>query len=169
MKVEGIITKKGRSVRIIQPWSTVAEAVHQLAGPPRIGALVVTGPDGQITGMITERDIIRGLERHSGQLLDRQVTDVMEHHVPVCSPQDSIEHVMLRMTRLRGRHLPVVDRGQLAGLVSIGNAVKHRIDEIRLEADVLRDLYTASQRTRPECANLPHDAPKNRTIQLCTP
>jgi CBS domain-containing protein len=145
MKVEEIITKKGRSVQTIQPWSTVAEAVHRLAGPPRIGALVVTGPDGRITGMITERDIIRGLERHGGQLLDRQVSDVMERHVPVCSPQDNIEHVMLQMTRLRCRHLPIVDRGQLAGLVSIGDAVKHRIDEIRLEADVLRDLYIASR------------------------
>ena len=145
MKVEGIITKKGRSVQTIQPWSTVAEAVHRLAGPPRIGALVVTGPDGRITGMITERDIIRGLERHGGQLLDRQVTEVMERHVPVCSPQDSIEHVMLQMTRLRCRHLPIVDRGQLAGLISIGDAVKHRIDEIRLEAEILRDLYIASR------------------------
>ncbi|MBV9163500.1 MAG: CBS domain-containing protein [Pseudonocardiales bacterium] len=145
MKVEGIITKKGRSVQTIQPWSTVAEAVHRLAGPPRIGALVVMGPDGRITGMITERDIIRGLERHGGQLLDRQVTEVMERHVPVCSPQDSIEHVMLQMTRLRCRHLPIVDRGQLAGLISIGDAVKHRIDEIRLEAEILRDLYIASR------------------------
>ncbi|MGH3865446.1 MAG: CBS domain-containing protein [Pseudonocardiaceae bacterium] len=146
MKIEGIITKKGWSVQTIQPWSTVAEAVHRLAGPPRIGALVVTGSDGQITGMITERDIVRGLERHGGQLLDRQVSDVMEQHVPVCSPQDSIDHVMLQMTRLRYRHLPVIDeRGQLAGLVSIGDAVKHRIDELRLETDVLRDLYIASR------------------------
>jgi CBS domain-containing protein len=146
MKVAGIITKKGLPVQTIQPWSTVAEAVHRLAGPPRIGALVVTGSAGQIIGMITERDIIRGLERHGGQLLDRQVSGVMERHVPVCSPQDSVDHVMMQMTRLRCRHLPVVnERGQLAGLISIGDAVKHRIDEIRLETDVLRDLYIASR------------------------
>jgi CBS domain-containing protein len=146
VKVAGIITKKGQSVQTIQPWSTVAEAVHRLAGPPRVGALVVIGPAGRITGMITERNIIRGLERHGRQLLDQQVLDVMERHVPVCSPQDSIDHVMVQMTRLRYRHLPVVDEhGELAGLVSMGDAVKHRIDEIRLETDVLRDLYIAGR------------------------
>ncbi|MGH3671431.1 MAG: CBS domain-containing protein [Pseudonocardiaceae bacterium] len=145
MTVEGLITNKGRSVETIQPWSTLVAAVRQLAGPPRIGALVVTGPGGQIAGIITERDIIRDLDHHGGQLLDRQVCDAMQRHVPVCSPQDSIERVMVQMTRLRCRHLPVIDRGQLVGLVSLGDAVKHRIDEIRLEADVLRDLYIAGR------------------------
>lgn len=145
MTVEGLIANKGRSVQTIQPWSTLVAAVRQLNGPPRIGALVVTGPEGQIAGIITERDIIRDLDRHGGQLLDRQVSDVMQHHVPVCSPRDSIERVMVQMTRLRCRHLPVIDRGQLVGLVSLGDAVKHRIDEIRLEADVLRDLYIAGR------------------------
>ena len=120
-------------------------ALRRLAGPPRIGALIVTRSDGQIAGMITERDIIRELERHPEQLLDRSVAEVMGRHVPMCSPQDSIEHVMLQMTRRRYRHLPVVQRGQLVGLVSIGDVVKHRIDEIQLESRVLRDLYIASR------------------------
>jgi CBS domain-containing protein len=145
MKVAGILANKGHSVQTIQPWSTVAEAVHQLAGPPRIGALVVTSFDGQVAGMITERDIVRELEHYRGALLDRPVTEVMQRHVPVCSAQDSIEHVMLQMTRHRYRHLPVVERGQLAGLVSIGDVIRHRIDEVRLEAGVLRDLYLASR------------------------
>jgi CBS domain-containing protein len=145
MNVQAMLTKKGRSIQTIQPWSTIAAAVRQLAGPPRIGALVVTGPEGEIVGLITERDIIRELDRRGGHLLDRQVADVMQRHIPVCSPQDSIEHIMLQMTRLRCRHLPVVERGQLTGLVSIGDAVKHRIDELRLETGVLRDLYLASR------------------------
>jgi CBS domain-containing protein len=145
MKVEAILRKKGRSVQTILPWSTVAEALHRMAGPPRIGALVVTGSDGRIAGMITERDIIRELERHPDQLLERPVSRVMGRHVPVCSPQHSIEQVMLQMTRLRYRHLPVVERGRLVGLVSIGDVVKYRIDEIQLEANILRDLYIASR------------------------
>jgi CBS domain-containing protein len=145
MKVEAILRKKGRSVQTILPWSTVAEALHRMAGPPRIGALVVTESDGRIAGMITERDIIRELERHPDQLLERPVSYVMGRHVPVCSPQHSIEQVMLQMTRLRYRHLPVVERGRLVGMVSIGDVVKYRIDEIQLEANVLRDLYIASR------------------------
>jgi CBS domain-containing protein len=145
MKVEAILRKKGRSVQTILPWSTVAEALHRMAGPPRIGALVVTGSDGRIAGMITERDIIRELERHPDQLLERPVSYVMGRHVPVCFPQQSIEQVMLQMTRLRYRHLPVVERGRLVGMVSIGDVVKYRIDEIQLEANILRDLYIASR------------------------
>ncbi|HXT43046.1 MAG TPA: CBS domain-containing protein [Pseudonocardiaceae bacterium] len=145
MKVEAILLKKGRSVQTIQQWSTISEVLRRLAGPPRIGALIVTQSNGQIAGMITERDIIRELERHPGQLLDRPVAEVMGRHVPVCSPQDSVEQVMVQMTRRRYRHLPVVDRGQLVGLVSIGDVVKHRIDEIQLESRVLRDLYIASR------------------------
>lgn len=145
MKVEAILRKKGRSVQTILPWSTVAEALHRMAGPPRIGALVVTEADGRIAGMITERDIIRELERHPDQLLERPVSYVMGRHVPVCFPQHSIEQVMLQMTRLRYRHLPVVERGRLVGMVSIGDVVKYRIDEIQLEANVLRDLYIASR------------------------
>src|SRR5919202_1936446 len=105
MKVEAILRKKGRSVQTILPWSTVAEALHRMAGPPRIGALVVTESDGHIAGMITERDIIRELERHPDQLLERPVSYVMGRHVPVCFPQHSIEQVMLQMTRLRYRRL----------------------------------------------------------------
>jgi CBS domain-containing protein len=145
MKVEAILRKKGRSVQTILPWSTVAEALHRMAGPPRIGALVVTESDGRIAGMITERDIIRELERHPDQLLERPVSYVMGRHVPVCFPQQSIEQVMLQMTRLRYRHLPVVERGRLVGMVSIGDVVKYRIDEIQLEANILRDLYIASR------------------------
>jgi CBS domain-containing protein len=145
MKVETILIKKGRSVEAIQQWSTIAEALHRLAGPPRIGALIVTEAHGRIAGMITERDIIRELDRHPDHLLDRPVTEVMGRHVPVCSPQDSIEQVMLQMTRRRYRHLPVVERGRLVGLISIGDVVRHRIDEMQLEARVLRDLYIASR------------------------
>lgn len=95
MKVEAILLKKGHSVQTIRQWSTIAEALRRLAGPPRIGALIVTESNDQIAGMIAERDVIRELERRPEQLLDRPVAEVMGSHVPVCSPQDSIEHLYI--------------------------------------------------------------------------
>ncbi|MGH3797734.1 MAG: CBS domain-containing protein [Pseudonocardiaceae bacterium] len=145
MKVEGILTSKGRSVQTIQPWSTVAEAVRRLAGPPRIGALVITTADNSVAGMITERDIVRALGIHGAHLVDMQVAEVMSQHVQVCSPQHSITHLMMEMTRWRLRHLPVVEHGELVGIVSIGDVVRRRVEEMKLEVGVLRDLYIAKQ------------------------
>lgn len=144
MKVEGILKAKGRTVQTVSPDATVAEAVAQLGGPPRIGALVVcAGGERKVAGMLTERDVIRGLNKHAAQLLAMKVSEIMSRNVPLCSPGDSIAHLMREMTRSRYRHLPVVDNGKLAGLVSIGDVVKHRVEEMELEAGVLRDLYIA--------------------------
>jgi CBS domain-containing protein len=143
MKVESILRFKGRQVVTIQPWSTVEQAVGKLVGPPPIGVLVVTGVPRGFSGLVTERDIIRALHRHGARLLDMRVSDVMAHHVPTCSPTDSCTHVMLLMTQSRFRYLPVLDRGELVGLVSIGDVVRARVDEMELETGVLRDLYLA--------------------------
>ncbi len=144
MKVEEILKAKGRTVYTITPEATVAEAVARLNGPPRIGALVVRPEaDQRIAGMLTERDLIRALGKHGMQLLALPVAQVMSHQVPLCSSRDSIAHLMREMTRSRYRHLPVVDDGRLAGLVSIGDVVKYRVEEMELEAGVLRDLYIA--------------------------
>lgn len=144
MRVEEILRSKGRSVEVIEPTATVAEAVDRLNGPPRVGALVVCADARRrVLGMITERDVIRALGKYGARVLERQVDEVMSHHVPVCSPQDSITHLMAEMTRSRYRHLPVVDRQKLVGLISIGDVVKHRLAEMELETGVLRDLYVA--------------------------
>lgn len=144
MKVEGILKSKGRSVEIVQPWATVNEAVRRLVGPPQIGALVVCADaDRRVAGIIDERTIVRALGKYGPQLLDKQVSDVMLHNFPVCAPDDSVAYLMLEMTRSRNRHLPVVEHGKLAGLVSIGDVVKHRLAEMELETGVLRDLYNA--------------------------
>jgi len=145
MKVESILRAKGRQVSTIQPWAKIEQAVSQLIGPPKIGALVVTGVPQGFTGMITERDIIRGMKMRGAELLTMPVSSLMTHRVPTCSPTDSIADVMMEMTRSRYRHLPVLRNGELVGLVSIGDVVAARVDEMELETGVLRDLYMARQ------------------------
>lgn len=144
MKVEGILKSKGRSVEIVQPWVTVADAVRKLMGPPQIGALVVCADaERRVAGIVDERSIVRALGKHGTQVLEMQVGDVMSGHVPTCSADDSIAYLMLEMTRSRNRHVPVVEHGTLSGLVSIGDVVKHRLAEMELETGVLRDMYNA--------------------------
>jgi CBS domain-containing protein len=145
MKVEEILKSKGRSVETIDADASIAEAIGRLNGPPQIGALVVPDDIGQrpLAGTLTERDIIRALAKYGAKLLTMRVTDVMTRNVPICAPQDSIARLMQQMTASRYRHLPVVDRGELAGLVSIGDVVKARIAEMELETGLLRDLYIA--------------------------
>jgi CBS domain-containing protein len=143
MKVESILRTKGRQVTTIQPWATIDDAVNRLLGPPKIGALVVTGVPSGLTGMITEQDIIRGLKQHGSTLLERKVSELMSHHVRTCSAESTLAEVMTIMTHSRSRHLPVLDGGELAGLISIGDVVRCRLDEMELEAAVLRDLYAA--------------------------
>ncbi|HEX4247226.1 MAG TPA: CBS domain-containing protein [Pseudonocardia sp.] len=143
MKVESILRAKGRQVTTIQPWAKVEQAVGQLIGPPKIGALVVTGVPRGLTGMLTERDIIRGMKMRGAELLTMPVSSIMTHHVPTCSPTDGIADVMAKMTHSRYRHLPVLDGGELVGLVSIGDVVAARVEEMELETGVLRDLHMA--------------------------
>ena len=145
MKVEEILKAKGRSVETIELGASVAEAVRKLNGPPQIGALVVRSDDTQrrVVGTITERNIVRALGKHGSTLLSMQVTEVMSRNVPVCSPQDSIARLAQQMTSSRYRHMPVVDRGSLVGLVSIGDVVKARLTDMELETGLLRDLYLA--------------------------
>lgn len=145
MKVDDILKAKGRSVQTIEPEAGVAEAVRRLNGPPPIGALIVCADDGlwRIMGAITERDIIRGLGKHGSRLLAMRVAHVMSRNIPSCSPQDSTARLMHQMTSSGCRHLPVVEHGRLAGLVSIGDVVKARLADIELETGVLRDLCIA--------------------------
>jgi CBS domain-containing protein len=146
MSVEQILQSKGRSVATAWPWATVEEAVRRLAGPPRIGALVVCGDaERRLVGMLTERDVVAGLGSEGPGLLRRTVEEVMSRNVPTCSPADSLTQLMAQMTRTRYRHVPVVVAGRVVGLVSIGDVVNHRLRELELETGVLRDLYRAGR------------------------
>jgi CBS domain-containing protein len=142
MKVEAILEAKGRGVDTTPPGTTVAVAVHEMTAKG-IGALVVSSDGERVEGVISERDIVRALSRRGAPVLVMRVSELMSHQVPICTPQDTISHVMAEMTRTRNRHLPVVEGGKLCGIVSIGDMVKNRLQELELETAVLRDAYIA--------------------------
>lgn len=144
MKVEAILKVKGRQVETIGPDERMAMAVHRLA-TLHIGALVVTKDGHHVEGIVAEREVVRGLSKHGAAMLDMTVGALMAKGGPVCSPDDPIKHVMAEMTRSRNRHVPVVEAGQLVGLVSVGDVVKHRLEEMEMEAAIRRDTYIAGR------------------------
>jgi CBS domain-containing protein len=143
MRLDTILDIKGRHVETVRPDTSLEIAVHRLSSLG-YGALVVSGDGERLDGVLSERDVVRGLAKHGGRLLDLTVADVMTKRVPVCSPDDSLQHVMAEMTRSRQRHLPVVADGRLCGVVSIGDVVKHRLQDMELETSVLRDAYRST-------------------------
>ena len=141
MKVHDVLMAKGQAVETIRPDAKVLIAVHRMR-MQNVGALVVSRDGERVEGVLSERDIVRGLTRHGADLLDMSVVAVMSRAVPVCAPGDSLAMVMGQMTRNRSRHVPVIDGdGRLCGIVSIGDVVKHRLEDMELEASVLRDAY----------------------------
>lgn len=144
MSVGAILKAKGSEVETIGGDATVAEAVARLRDA-EIGALVVSSDGQTVDGVLSERDVVAGLADHGGDILNRKVEDVMTSRVTTCSPEDGVEKVMLEMTELRARHFPVVEGSRLVGIVSIGDVVKNRLDEVQLEKNVLRDSYIAGR------------------------
>jgi CBS domain-containing protein len=144
MKVASILKVKGTSVATTVPGTSIATSARLLRDE-HIGALVVSEDGATVLGIITERDIVHALANRGASLLDLPVSLVMTRAPVTCTPDDDIQTVMSRMTRLRVRHLPVVVGGRLQGIVSIGDVVKHRLDELELEANVLRDAFLARQ------------------------
>jgi CBS domain-containing protein len=141
MKVEAVLAVKGREVATVHPATTLATVAQRLR-LEGIGALVVLEGD-KIAGMISERDVVHAFAAHRAEASEIKVADVMTRDVITCRPEDSLTRVLGLMTRHRVRHLPVLEAGRLSGLISIGDAVKHRLDELELEAAVLRDAYIA--------------------------
>ena len=138
MTVKTILSRKGTEVLTIEPTATLAAAVKMLA-QRRIGALVVTGPGYRIVGIISERDIVRVLDARGTAVLDAPVAEVMTRKVVTCSLSETIAEIMERMTAGKFRHVPVVEQGRLAGIVSIGDVVKARLEDLEREQDALRD------------------------------
>lgn len=141
MKVEAALATKGREVATVDPSITLA-TVAQTLRLKGIGALVVLD-QGRMVGIVSERDVVHAFAAHRAEAAEIRVAEVMSKSVITCKPEDSLTRVLGLMTRHRVRHLPVLDGGQLAGLISIGDAVKHRLDELEMEASVLRDAYIA--------------------------
>ena len=138
MNVEAILRTKGRGVETVRPDATVMQVAEQLA-VRRIGALVVSADGAKVDGIVSERDIIRTLAREGASVLDWPVSRIMIEDVVTVSGKDEVADILTTMTERRFRHLPVIEDGALAGLVSIGDAVKHRIEEAEFEARTMRD------------------------------
>jgi CBS domain-containing protein len=145
VKVRDILGDKGRRVVTIRPDASVSTAVHRLA-LEKIGALVVSEDGHRVAGIISERDIVRALASDGAELLapSHRVADLMTKNVITCTMDDTVKHLMAEMTRRRIRHFPVLEDGQLAGIVSIGDVVKNRLGEVEMEATVLREAYIAA-------------------------
>jgi CBS domain-containing protein len=145
MKVADIIRIKGSVVKTVTPDKTALEFSEQLCAE-QIGAMVVSHDGRSIDGIISERDLAYALAAHGSELSRIAVSKLMTRVVVVCSPEDSITDVMKLMTQRRIRHLPVKDGDHLVGIISIGDVLKHRLGEVELEANVLRDYAIAARR-----------------------
>ncbi len=137
MTVFAILAGKGRDVATIAADVSVADAVAELAAR-KIGALVIVDRNMKVNGIISERDVVRAIGQHGPQILDDSVSSIMTHEVVGCSENETINEVMGRMTLGRFRHLPVITDGRLAGIISIGDVVKARIDQVEHEAEEMR-------------------------------
>jgi CBS domain-containing protein len=137
MLVRAILQQKGADVVTIDEDATISEAAGMLA-EVGIGALVIA-PDGQLRGILSERDIVRGLAQRGAAVLDAPVASLMTTDVSTCALDDGVDALMATMTSERVRHLPVLDEGALVGIVSIGDVVKRRVEELQVEARTLHD------------------------------
>jgi CBS domain-containing protein len=142
MNVKAILAAKksslGGDIIKIQPTADLAAAANLLA-THRIGAVLITGPGGRLAGILSERDIVRAVAQQGAGALTLPVGQFMTRDVETCGEDDSCASLMERMTQRKFRHLPVVTKGKLIGIISIGDVVKQRVDEIERDAEAMRD------------------------------
>lgn len=140
MQISAILDHKGHDVKTIRPDTPLVVALHRMEATG-VGSLVVLDEAGRPVGVLSERDVVRGLVQHGEALLKLRAHDVAARSPITCRADDEVTIVMARMTRSRQRHVPVVDdAGLIAGLVSIGDLVKSRLGDLELETNVLREL-----------------------------
>lgn len=138
MTVASILAEKGRDVVTAGPDTLLSEIVDMLAAK-RIGAIVVTEAGGKVCGIVSERDVVREIASRGAAVLDQPVSVCMTRKVLSCRESDTINQVMNVMTHHRFRHLPVVADGKLSGIVSIGDVVKRRMEQIERDAEEMRN------------------------------
>ena len=143
MNVKAILDRKGHDVLTVGPNEKLSEAVRILT-EHRIGALVVTNGDRKIVGILSERDIVRAIARAGHAALEDTVRNVMTPKVKICNYQLTVNQVMEIMTQGRFRHLPVENDGMLDGIVSIGDVVKARIEEVEFEAEQIKEYIATA-------------------------
>jgi len=142
MRVANILTAKGDDVISVVPDTNIVDFAKILKSK-RIGAILVMEA-GSIVGIISERDIARGLPDYGEKILSMPVSDIMTKKVTTCNSDASIDEIMEMMTENRIRHLPVVDDGKLVGFISVGDVVKNRVEELVAEEDQLRSYVSGS-------------------------
>ncbi|HEX8662405.1 MAG TPA: CBS domain-containing protein [Beijerinckiaceae bacterium] len=143
MNVEHILAAKGRDVLTIEPDRTLAEAARILT-ERKIGAVVVTDGNRAVLGILSERDIVRAVARGGATALEHPVSRYMTGKVVTCTGHSSINELMEVMTERKFRHVPIVENGRLAGIISIGDVVKHRVAEIEAEHQALREYIATA-------------------------
>ena len=143
MNVQTILKSKGNSVVTVKPDASIPQAAALLR-THRIGALVVSRDGKAIDGIISERDIVLALADHGTAVFDMDVARLMSKNVVTCALADSVSDLAALMTERRLRHIPVVERGSLVGLVSIGDVVKNRIEEVESESNSMRELIAGA-------------------------
>src|SRR6201996_8538687 len=140
MRIADVLRSKGGEVKTINPDATVTELVDGLASH-NIGAMVVVGDDG-VVGIVSERDVVRQLHTHGASVLTRPVSSVMTTMVATCTKSDEVDAISVLMTKNRVRHVPVLDGKKLIGIVSIGDVVKTRMEELEAEQQQLQSYIT---------------------------
>jgi CBS domain-containing protein len=141
MLVSDILRGKGRDVVTASPEKSLGQIVALLS-ERRIGALVVLGASGNVEGIISERDIVKAIARDGAKALERPASESMTRRVVSCRETDTVQSLMERMTEGRFRHVPVLDGDVLAGIVSIGDVVKHRLMDYETETQAMREYIT---------------------------
>ncbi|MBE1281927.1 MAG: CBS domain-containing protein [Rhodobacteraceae bacterium] len=137
--VQKLLSQKGGDIFTIRPQDTLANAVQALRDK-RIGALLVTDQDGMLKGILSERDIVRKLAETPGQTLPQTVAENMTSNVVSCAPGDTLVSVLRRMTDGKFRHMPVLEDGKLCGMVTVGDVVNFRLNELEYEALKLKQM-----------------------------
>lgn len=140
MRIADVLRTKGDAVATINPQTSVGGLLNELA-LHNIGAMVVVSSEG-VLGIVSERDIVRKLHEVGADLLRHPVSEIMTTTVATCAPGDSVDSLSALMTRNRVRHVPVMDGGRLAGIVSIGDVVKTRMEELEAEQQQLQAYIT---------------------------
>jgi len=144
MTIESILKRKGTYVATIAPEASIKRAADWLSAK-NIGALVVVTSENAVLGLISEREIVHAFSRYGETAGSMTVKEIMQYGVPTVSPDESVNRVMNLMTHRRVRHMPVLRGGKLVGIVSIGDVVKHRLEDLELETNVLRDVYNVAR------------------------
>lgn len=140
MNIAQILKAKGRAVATARPDTMLTEIISRLI-QKKIGAIVIVGDEGEVVGIVSERDVIRRLGEQGEAALKETVSLSMTSSVVSCQETSTLDEMMELMTQGRFRHVPVIEDGALVGIVSIGDIVKHHIAEVEMEVTAMRDYF----------------------------